>query len=76
MRPVGTLSDLLPALLAEAGPNGTALLGVDFPIGLPQAYAAKAGIADFRDALKKFGRGRWRSFYDHAKTRAEIGLRD
>ena len=74
VRPVGTLSDLLLALLAEAGPNGTTLLGVDFPIGLPQAYAVKTGIADFRDALKKFGRGRWRSFYDPAATRAEIAL--
>ena len=72
--PVGTLRDLLPALLAEAGPGGTALLGVDFPIGLPQAYAAKAGISDFRDALKTFGRGRWRSFYSPAETRAEIAL--
>ena len=74
VRPVGTLSDLLPELLAEAGPNGTALLGVDFPIGLPQAYATKADIVDFRDALKKFGRARWSSFYDPAATRAEIAL--
>ena len=74
VRPVGTLSDLFPALLAEAGPNGTALLGVDFPIGVPQAYAAKAGISDFRVALKKFGRGCWRTFYDPAATSAEIAL--
>ena len=74
VRPVGALSDLFPALLAEAGPNGTALLGVDLPIGLPQAYAAKAGISDFRVGLKRFGRGRWRSFYDPAATRAEIAL--
>ena len=74
VRPVGTLSDLFPALLAEAGLNGTALLGVDFPIGLPQAYAAKAGISDFRAGLRKFGRGRWRSFYDPAATITEIAL--
>ena len=74
VRPVGTLSDLLPALLAEAGPNGTALLGVDFPIGLPQAYATKAGISDFCAGLKKFGRGRWRSFYDPAATSTEIAV--
>ena len=74
VRPVGTLGDLVPELLAEAGANGTALLGVDFPIGLPRAYAVKAGIADFRVALKKFGRGRWRSFYEPAATSAEIAL--
>ena len=74
VRPVGTLSDLFPALLAEAGPNGTAFLGVDFPIGLPQAYAAKASIYDFRVGLKRFGRGRWSCFYDPAATKTEISL--
>lgn len=74
VRPVGILSDLLPALLAEAGPSGTALLGVDFPIGLPHAYAAKAGLAGFRAALKEFGRGRWRKFYEPAATSAEIAI--
>ena len=68
------LSDLLPALLAEAGPNGTALLGVDFPIGLPQGYATKAGISDFCAGLKKFGRGRWRSFDDPLPQRAPRSL--
>ena len=73
-RPVGALDDLLPTLLAEAGPDGTVLLGVDFPIGLPQAYAAKVGITDFRHALREFGRGRWRRFYEPAATIAEISL--
>ena len=74
VRPVGALSDLFPALLAEAGPSGTTLLGVDFPIGLPQAYAVMADITDFRIALTKFGRGRWRTFYEPAATSAEIAL--
>ena len=74
VRPVGALADLAPALLAEAGADGAALLGVDFPIGLPRAYADKAGIDDFRVALKKFGKGRWRSFYEPASTSAEIAL--
>lgn len=73
-RPVGELATLLPALLAEAGPGGTALLGVDFPLGLPAAYAAKAGITDFRAALPGFGRGRWRDFYTPAETAADIAI--
>ena len=73
-RPVGALDDLLPTLFAEAGPGGTAMLGVDFPIGLPSAYAAKAGIDDFRAALPQFGRGRWREFYNPAATVSEIAL--
>ena len=73
-RPVGALDELLSALFAEAGPGGTALLGVDFPIGLPSAYAAKAGIDNFRIALTQFGRGRWRDFYNPAATVSEIAL--
>lgn len=72
--PIGALDDLVPALIAEAGPAGTALLGVDFPIGLPRAYAAVAGIADFRRALTRFGHGRWRDFYTPAESAAEITL--
>lgn len=73
-RPVGGLDTLIAALLAEAGPGGTALLGVDFPLGLPAAYAAKAGIADFRAALPGFGRGKWRDFYTPAETAGEIAI--
>lgn len=71
-RPAGDLATLLPALLAEAGPGGTALLGVDFPIGLPAAYARLAGIDDFRAALPTFGRGKWRDFYTPARRKGEI----
>ncbi len=73
--PVGALDDLVPALLAEAGPDGTALLGVDFPIGLPRAYAKAANIDDFRTALLRFGRRRWRDFYMPAETARDISLR-
>jgi hypothetical protein len=71
-RPVGDLAGLIPALLAEAGPGGTAMLGVDFPIGLPAAYARQVGIADFRAALPAFGAGAWRDFYTPAETAGEI----
>jgi hypothetical protein len=73
-RPVGDLADLIPALLAEAGPDGSALLGVDFPLGLPVAYARAAGIDDFPAALARFGRGKWRAFYEPAETAEEISL--
>ena len=38
VRPVGAVGTLLPRLLAAAG-GGSVALGVDFPIGLPRAYA-------------------------------------
>lgn len=47
----------------------SAVIGFDFPIGLPAAYAERAGIASFHEVLPEFGdRGRprhlpwpWRS---------------
>jgi CBS domain-containing protein len=66
--PVGTLDDLLVRL----GGEGRALLGVDFPIGLPRAYAKCAGIEDFVAFLTLFGDGRWRDFYRVARHASEI----
>jgi hypothetical protein len=71
--PVGALDRLLPRL-AQAGRGGPVLLGVDFPIGLPAAYAARAGIEDFVAQLPRFGTGRWSRFYDVATGPGEIAL--
>ena len=51
--PVGELSTLFARLLAEAD-GGPVALGVDFPIGLPRAYAARhgGGAADFPAFLR------------------------
>lgn len=57
-----------------AGINGTFLIAFDFPIGIPAAYAQRVGITSFRDALPKFGDGRWRDFYDVCREAAEINL--
>ena len=51
-----------------------ALLGFDFPLGLPRAYAERAGIDDFVAVLPRLGEGRWRHFYDVASEPAEIRL--
>ncbi len=47
------------------------LLGVDFPIGVPQAYAERAGITEFRTALEGFDD----RFYAVAERQDEIDLR-
>jgi hypothetical protein len=70
---VGPLTTLLERLEAEAV-GGPVLVGFDFPIGLPRAYADRAGIDDFVKALPCFGKGRWPQFYDVACSPAEIGL--
>lgn len=54
--------------------GGGALLGFDFPIGLPAAYARRAGITDFRAALVEFGEGQWSSFYKLAERADEISV--
>jgi hypothetical protein len=56
-----------------AGPGGCVLLGFDFPIGLPLAYAQRAGISSFRGVLPQLGSGAWGRFYEVAERPEEIG---
>ncbi|MDF2781100.1 MAG: Methyltransferase type 12 [Geminicoccaceae bacterium] len=66
---VGPLEDFWRSL-DETGER--ALLGFDFPLGLPRAYAERAAIDDFVAVLEHFGEGRWRQFYDVASEPVEI----
>jgi len=50
------------------------VVGFDFPIGLPEAYALAAGIPNFLDALQRLGTGRWAAFFEPARTPAELSL--
>lgn len=52
--PVGALDDLFPRLCNQAG-GGPVLAGFDFPLGLPIAYARRAGIDAFPRFLKGLG---------------------
>jgi hypothetical protein len=67
--PVGAL-DGFWAWLEDAAAAGTILVGFDFPIGLPAAYADRVGIEDFREALDRFDS----DFYNVARTPEEISL--
>ena len=51
-----------------------AVIGFDFPIGLPAAYAERAGIVSFREVFPEFGTGRWQRFHDLAERPEEIAL--
>jgi hypothetical protein len=71
--PAGDVHTFLPRLLLRA--EGSKLvIGVDFPIGLPMAYAEKAGITDFVQALPQFGTGIWSRFYDPVETASDISI--
>jgi len=74
-RPVGPLPSLLDRLARLAGPSGAVFLGFDFPIGLPAAYARRAGIANFLERLPGLGQGRWSSFFEVAARPGQISLR-
>jgi hypothetical protein len=71
--PIDDPASLIPSLLELA--NGRhALLGFDFPIGLPSAFAEKAGIRSFISALQGFGKEKWTEFYTIAETPQEISI--
>lgn len=65
----------LIARLRDRAQCGTMVIGFDFPIGLPIAYAQRAGINDFVQALAEFGRGEWDQFFDLAAHRDQISTR-
>jgi hypothetical protein len=67
--PAGPLGAFWGGLAADAG-AGAILVGFDFPIGLPAAYARRAGFVDFLEALDGFGD----DFYEVARTPEEISL--
>ncbi|MEL0012611.1 MAG: hypothetical protein VW881_04170 [Alphaproteobacteria bacterium] len=73
--PVRDLPDLFARLRAAAGAGGTALMGFDFPIGLPRAYAKAARIDRFVPTLRQLGHGSWKFFYDPAEDASQISVR-
>ncbi|WP_046863794.1 DUF429 domain-containing protein [Microvirga massiliensis] len=72
-RPVGSVSDFLDEVFAYSA-RDRVLMGFDFPIGVPNAYGVKTGLASFRDALFEFGRGGWAGFFDIADRPEEISV--
>jgi hypothetical protein len=68
--PVAAPDRLLAALSAEAGPRGGVLVGFDFPIGLPLAYARRACVREFRPLLPTLGG----SFFEVAERAEEISV--
>ncbi|MGV1916133.1 DUF429 domain-containing protein [Rhizobium sp. 22-785-1] len=71
---VGDKSILFDRLQRRAVDQGALLIGFDFPIGLPEAYARAAGVGSFREALTLFGSGIWSDWYSVADHRDQISL--
>jgi hypothetical protein len=71
--PVGS-TDSFFSRLRERVPGGAILAGFDFPIGVPRAYAERAGFARFPEMLLYLGMDRWADFYNPAVRPDEISL--
>jgi hypothetical protein len=72
--PRGNEPDIF-GLLPAAQLPGAALLGFDFIIGLPKAYAAAAEVNSFPVFLAALGSPPWEDFEHIAEWPAEIGVR-
>ena len=48
------------------------MIGFDFPIGIPRAYAARAGITSFPEFLHEAGHGVWADFFEVADSPDEV----
>lgn len=71
---VGPLDSLLARLRDRAGPAGGVFLGFDFPVGLPAAYARRAGISNFPAALPQLGRPPWEAFFLRAAQPDQVSI--
>ncbi|MGE0822918.1 MAG: hypothetical protein AB7G75_11655 [Candidatus Binatia bacterium] len=71
---VRNAADLVPTAVRNAKGDG-AVLGFDFPIGVPRAYAQRAGISRFLDILLEFGSGQWNEFFKIAERPYEVSIR-
>jgi hypothetical protein len=71
-RLVGGAGGLLERMHVTPGRGRPALLGFDFPIGLPRAYAKRAGIEDFSGWLR--GLDAAGEFFDVSDDVAEVSL--
>ena len=60
---VGDHLGLISRIRAEIGETGSAVVGFDFPIGIPVRYAALIGVTEFKPFLLQLGHGDFRDFY-------------
>ena len=71
---MGNPGSLIARLRTEAGENGCAFAGFDFPIGVPASYAKRAAISSFPALLSKLGDGDWKDFYSVCDKPAQISV--
>jgi hypothetical protein len=73
-RPVGRAETLVARLSRRAGTRRAALVGLDFPVGVPAAYAERAGVEAFLPWARGLGAPPYQAFFSPAATASEITL--
>jgi hypothetical protein len=71
--PVADAGTLIERLRHRAD-GAVVVVGFDFPIGVPQTYANRAGIQTFRSFLHHVATGGRASFFNVARTPEEISI--
>jgi len=71
---VNDATTLLDRLREKVSSSASILVGFDFPIGIPKAYADRANVSEFRPFLKQLGNGKWQDFYSVCKHPSEISI--
>jgi hypothetical protein len=72
--PIQNHESLISSIERQVGDGGSAVLGFDFPIGIPASYARVAGATDFKSFLRALGSGEWAEFYNVARVPSEISV--
>jgi len=71
---VGDLGTFFPSIRYGLENRARLLLGFDFPIGIPIAYARRAKVETFLELLPLLETGSWAEFYDVCETPGQISL--
>lgn len=70
------LSELIPRVLSEIGSDASAIIGFDFPIGLPRKYAEQLAIASFKNFLLSLDhQDGWSEFWSVCEKSEQISLK-
>jgi hypothetical protein len=70
--PVGDLGKLSNRIKNEIGATGVAVVGFDFPIGIPAKYGSLVGVTEFRPFLLRLGNQEYSDFYRICAEPSEI----
>jgi hypothetical protein len=70
-QPVGDHTTLIARARVNIG-RGSAMVGFDFPIGIPASYARLIGATEFKPLLSQLGRGKLTDFYRVSSDALEI----